>query len=290
MRNKIIKTLVFDQQVFLFFVDNTPLVKEITSLNKHNHSILNIALGKTVSAISLLSATMKGEQRLSATFTMSNPKYKIFADVDAHGNVRGYASQYLMESTVEDFFSIKNLIGNKGSIRIIKGSGMNQFTGITDMPYQNIDDDLTHYFKQSEQVGTIVDTNLVLGHNNTIQTSFAMYAQLLPEAPNYLLNEIMDRMNTNSIFFKKLKDMNILQVQDELNQYFSDSKIIGQSQVQFSCGCSREMFYGLLHSSESKDLMEYIHGNKSIESSCRICGRTYLFCPSEIKTLLRKER
>ncbi|WP_396426799.1 Hsp33 family molecular chaperone HslO [Lederbergia sp. NSJ-179] len=80
-----------------------------------------------------------------------------------------------------------------------------------------------------------------------------------------------------------------MQIQEQLNNYFSGSEIIGQNQVQFWCGCSKEMFYGLLHSLENKDLMEYIHSNESIETSCHICGRPYLFSPSEIQNLLRKE-
>jgi molecular chaperone Hsp33 len=288
MRNKILKALVFDKQVLLLFVDNTPLINEIISLNKHNHRLLNLALGKTVSGISLLSATLKGEQRISATVTMSNPKYKIFADTDAHGNVRGYPSQGFLKAEGRGGDSIKDFIGHKASIRIIKGSHMNQFTGITDMPNQNIDDDLSHYFKQSEQTETIIETNLALGEKNTILYSYAMYAQLLPGAPNHLLNEIKDKMDTNSILFKKLKDMDIKQIQEQLNKYFSCSEIIGQSQVQFSCGCSKEMFYGLLHSLENKDLMAYIHAYESIETCCHICGRTYLFYPSEIQTFYER--
>ncbi len=289
MRNTILKALVFDKQVCLFLVDNTALINEIISLNKHNHRIQNLALGKIVSGISLLSATLKGEQRLSATVTMSDPKYKIFADTDAHGNVRGYASQMFLKAKGLKDVSIKDLVGNRASIRIIKGSHMNQFTGITDMPNQNIDEDLSHYFKQSEQIETIIETNLALGENNTVLYSFAMFAQLLPGSPNHLLSKIKEKMDTSSILFKNLKDMDNRQIRKQLNQYFSGSEIIGQTQVQFRCGCSKEMFYGLLHSLENKDFMKYIHTNEPIETSCHICGRTYQFFPSEIKTLLRKE-
>ncbi|WP_174613690.1 Hsp33 family molecular chaperone HslO [Virgibacillus ihumii] len=287
MRNKIIKALVFDKQVRLFILDNTALIDEIISLNRQNHRLLNLALGKTISGISLLSATMKGEQRLSAIITMSNPKYRIFADTDAHGNIRGYASQSLLKAKGMKDVSFKDLIGHEASIRMIKGSDMNQFTGITDMPYQNIDDDLSHYFKQSEQVETYIETNVCLDEKNTILYSYAMYAQLLPGAPEYLLNEVKEKIDTNSTIFKNLKDMNSIQINKNLKEYFSDSEVIGQHQVQFWCGCSKEMFYGLLYSMESKDLLEYIHANKSIESSCHICGRSYLFSPPEIKTILR---
>lgn len=286
MRNKIIKALIFDKQVRLFIIDNTMLINEIISLNKQNHRILNVALGKVVSGISLLSATMKGEQRLSATFTLSSSGYKIYADADAHGNIRGYTKRSHPTDEVFEGKSIKVFIGEKGTIRIIKGSNMNQFTGITDMPYQNIDDDLSHYFRQSEQLETFIETNLNFGEKNTVTYSYGMFAQLLPGAPKHLVKEVKEKIDTHSNIFKNLKDMEDMQIEKQLKHYFRHSQVIGQSQVQFSCGCSKEMFFGLLYSIQKKELLEYIRDNKSIESSCHICGRSYLFSPSEIRLLL----
>lgn len=286
MKGTIIKTLVYDKQARLFLLDNTTMIDEIIRLNKHNHRVLNVALGKLISGVSLLTATIKGEQRLSVTVTMSNPAHKIFADIDAHGNVRGYSNESLEHEIDTKSVSIQDLIGNNASIRTIKCSNMNQFTGITDMPYQNIDDDLSHYFKQSEQVETFIETNLALDTENTVLNSYAMYAQLLPGAPVHLLNDIREKLNTNSSFFQKQTNMNIQEVRNELRNYFSDIEIIGQSQVQFSCGCSKEMFYGLLLSLDKEDLMDAIDNDRSIDTCCHICGRTYLFHPDEIKSIL----
>ncbi|MCM3707549.1 Hsp33 family molecular chaperone HslO [Cytobacillus firmus] len=286
MRDKVIRALILDKQVRLFISDNTALINEIVSLNEQNHRILNVALGKIVSGISLLSATLKGEQRLSATFTLGNSKYKIYADADSNGNIRGYNSRNSLKAETLEGISIKELIGQKGTIRMIKGFNMSQFTGITDMPYQNIDDDLSHYFKQSEQLETLIETNLDFGKDNTVSHSYGMFAQLLPGASKHLLKEVKEKINTNSNIFKNLKVMEDIQIEQQLKSYFSDSLIIGLNGIKFSCGCSKEMFYGLLYSIERKDLLEYIHDNKSIESSCHICGRSYIFSPSELKLLL----
>ncbi|WP_161493883.1 Hsp33 family molecular chaperone HslO [Virgibacillus necropolis] len=286
MKDTIIKTLVYDKQVRLFLLDNTAMMNEIIHLNQGNHRVLNVALGKLISGVSLLTATIKGEQRISVTVSMSNPAYKIFADIDAHGNVRGYANESLMHGIDEKSASVQDLIGKNASIRMIKGSNMNQFTGITDMPYQTIDDDLSHYFKQSEQVETFIETNLALNNENTVLGSYAMYAQLLPGAPVHLLHDIREILDTNSSFFQKQTNMDIQETQNELRNYFSDIEIIGQSQVQFSCGCSKEMFYGLLLSLDREDLMEAVDDDRSMDTCCHICGRTYLFQPDEIKSIL----
>ncbi len=189
MKNNIIKALIFDKQLRLYFVDNTPLINEIIRRNHQHNRITNVALGKTLSGISLLSATLKEKQRLSATLIMSNPKYKIFADTDASGNVRGYANQ----NFVNENNSLQNLIGNNASIRMIKGTEMHQFTGITDMPYRDIDKDLSYYFRQSEQLETYLETNLAIDEDNAVLYSYALYAQLLPGAPQQLLTLLKEK-------------------------------------------------------------------------------------------------
>src|SRR5690625_613881 len=134
MQNFIVKALIYDNQVRLFFVDNTKLINTIYNLNQETNKMLKCLLGKTVSAVSLMSGTLKEEQRISLQITMSDPKYKVFADADAKGNVRGYLNEGLQNasSAFMNNVSLGQLIGSKGSIRVIKGAALSQFTGITD--------------------------------------------------------------------------------------------------------------------------------------------------------------
>lgn len=46
MENTIVKTLIYDKQVRLFFVDNTKLINEILSLNKEINKMLKIPCRK----------------------------------------------------------------------------------------------------------------------------------------------------------------------------------------------------------------------------------------------------
>ncbi|GAB2552587.1 hypothetical protein GCM10026983_20490 [Gracilibacillus alcaliphilus] len=144
MNSEIIKTLLFDKQVRLFLTDNTELVRSIVNTNTRQ-LIAKQALAKAVSGMSLLSASLKDNQRLSAIFMLRTNK--LFADTDAQGNVRGYISKRSSFHPEVTSSTIKEWIGNHASIRMIKGFEMQQFTGITEMPYKNIDDDLSYYFR-----------------------------------------------------------------------------------------------------------------------------------------------
>ncbi|MFP5112574.1 Hsp33 family molecular chaperone HslO [Bacillaceae bacterium C204] len=289
MENTIVKTLIYDKQVRLFFVDNTKLINEILCLNKETNKIFKLTLGKTISVVSLISGTLKGDQRISLQMTMSDPKYKVFADADAKGNVRGYLNGELLKAPYDyiNKISLDRLIGNKGTIRVIKGSGMNQFTGITDMPYRNIVDDISHYFIQSEQTQTYIGANIGFGNGNCVLFSNAIYAQLLPGAPPDLIDEVEHRVNTNREFFTSLNKYSKNNIEEKLSELFKDVKVIGYSPVQFFCGCSKEMFYGMLHSLSENELKQAINNKEAIDTACHICGRTYRFNYNEIQGLLK---
>lgn len=117
MENRLVKALICDQQVRLFVGDNTKLISDILALSKGTEKSLSLLLGKTISAMSVISCTLKGDQRISLQMTMSNPKYKVFADADAKGNVRGYLNEALLkaprdtkEMTLEQLIDRKSVV------------------------------------------------------------------------------------------------------------------------------------------------------------------------------------
>ncbi|WP_440896867.1 Hsp33 family molecular chaperone HslO [Amphibacillus sp. Q70] len=291
MENTIVKTLIYNKQVRLFFTDNTKLISEILELNHQTNKTLKRILGKTISIVSLLSGTLKEEQRISLQLTLSNPNYKVFADTDAKGNIRGYLNKGLLEMPHDyiENISLDHLIGHKGIIRVIKGAKMNQFTGITDMPYQNIDGDISHYFIKSEQTPTYIRTHIEFDNENRVLFSHAIYAQLLPGAAPELLNEIEKVVSANPDFLIDLKKYNQNNVEVKLKELFKQTKMIGYSPIQFYCGCSKEMFYGMLHSLGENELKQAMNKKESIDTTCQVCGRTYHFSSHDIDQLLQTE-
>ncbi len=238
------KALVFNKQARLLFIDNTKLIQEICNNQKVN-KLLKSTLGKTVSVASLISGTLKGNQRMSLLVSASKLKYKIFADAEASGNVRGYLSEGLLNAP-EDYINqitIEQLIGDKGSIQVMKDSGTHQmFTGITDMPYRNIVDDVCHYFKQSEQTSTYISVNIVFDSDQRIKLSNGIFIQLLPGAPSNLIDRAKRVIIENQCSLTRIeKDKTFKEIVLGL---FDDAEIIGSDAVQFFCGCSKPMFYG----------------------------------------------
>lgn len=287
LKNTIVKTLLYNKQVRLYFVDNTNLINEIFRLNKETNKLLKLLLGETLSVVSLISGTLKGDQRINLQMTMNNPKYKVLVDADAKGNVRGYLNEELLKAPIDyNSVSLDYLIGHKGTIRAIKGSSMNQFTGITDMPNRNIADDISHHFIQSEQTQTYIKTNIKFGDDGCIKFSNAIYAQLLPGAPPCLMDEVKRILNTNQGLLNCKENFGTYNMEERMSKLFTDLRIIGYSPVQFFCGCSKEMFYGMLYSLSKDELKQAMDNKEPIVTVCHACGRKYSFDQNDIKELL----
>jgi molecular chaperone Hsp33 len=287
MDNYIIKTLAYNKQVRILFVDNTKLVREICE-QKGMSKLLKTALGKTVSIASLISGTLKGNQRVSLRVNASNRDYKIFADVDSIGNIRGYICDELLKASLDfaDNLSMEQLIGDKGYIQVMKDLGMNSiFTGITEMPYGNIVDDFSHYFKKSEQTMSLFSLNIVFNENDEIVQSRGILAELLPGADISLMDDIKTIISGNQELLNTKESNKTFK--EVAHLLFEGLQVMVVDPIQFFCGCSKEMFYPMLYSLDKEELACAYENNKVIEIVCNVCGEKYSFNASEINNLLK---
>lgn len=290
MTNQIIKAIVFDKSIRLFLVDNTKALQEILSLSKIKNKVCCLALAKAVSAMSLLSAILKENQRISSVMTLTNKKHKIYTDIDWNGNVSGYVSEALFKEYHRPHYtgkSLQELIGQNATIRMMKAMGMSQFTGITNMPYQNIDEDIAHYFKQSEQTDTIIQTNIEFNSNTHLTQSYGICSKALPGAKREALDTIQKQFEVKNTLIPRLLSMDNTEAEKELQQFFGRSKVVDRKPIQFACSCSKEMFYGFLYSLNIKELQQTLETNIPIETRCHICNKKYSFDSSEIEEILQ---
>lgn len=289
MDNYIIKTLAYNKQARILFVDNTNMVKEICN-HKNMNKVLKTALGRTISIACLISGTLKGNQRVSLKINASNRNYKIFADADSFGNIRGYINDTLLNvsSDKTDYSTVEQLIGEKGCLHVLKDLGMNSiFTGVTGMPYGNIVDDFSYYFRQSEQTSTLFSITIVYNENNEIVLSRGIMAQLLPGAPVSIMDNIKRVITKGQWFMSGWQNDN--NSKDISNLLFEDIEILEFNPVQFSCGCSKEIFYPMLYSLDKEELIDAHRDNKPIEMICNICGKKYNFSSEDINDLMNKK-
>jgi molecular chaperone Hsp33 len=177
------------------------------------------------------------------------------------------------------------LIGDRGCIQVTKDIGMNHvFTGITDMPYGNIVDDMSHYYRQSEQTPTWFSVNLVFNEKNEIVLSRGVMAQLLPGAPVSLIHRIRSVLSDHQSY---LIDPEYSKTFNELPySLFEDIDIVGIEPIRLYCGCSKELLYPMLYALDKEELVNAYENNSLMEIVCNTCGKKYTFDSSEIASLI----
>ncbi|GKU27514.1 33 kDa chaperonin [Clostridium folliculivorans] len=284
MTEHIVKTLAYNKQVRILFMDNTNMIKEVCN-DRITSKLLKTVLGKTLTITALISGILKGNQRISIKVNASNRNYKIFADCDSFGNVRGFINDQLLNANLHNIedMPIEELIGDKGCIQVLKDLGMNSiFTGITDMPYGNIVDDFSYYFNQSEQTDTFFSVNLLYNENDEIILSRGIMVQLLPGASEGIIDDIKEIIKKNqSIILEKNENFNKIP-----SLIFDDVEVMETNEVKFFCGCCKEMFYPMLHSLDKKEIIDAVNQNKCMEIVCNVCGKKHSFNSDELKTLI----
>ncbi|GAB2552579.1 redox-regulated HSP33 family molecular chaperone [Gracilibacillus alcaliphilus] len=125
-----------------------------------------------------------------------------------------------------------------------------------------------------------------MDEKGNILHSYGIYAQPLPQAPTEYIHVLQQQEEALIAICRKLNQSNDEQVETALTKYFHPAHLIGKQPVQFHCGCSKEMFYGVLYAMNQQELAQYVTDQRSIEANCHICGKIYSFSPAEIKKAL----
>ncbi len=260
----LVRGLAYEDAARIFWIDNTVPMRELLERTRTKRPETANVLAESFSAASLLSGTLKDGQRL--TFNINAPLLglRVRADAEASGGVRAYVD----ESSVPDVsdplaqrISEHSAFGAYGTIRGVRSSASGQFTGIADLPGRSIIRGIEHYFRQSEQNEICLRARIEL-RGGRCESSEAVFAQLLPNAPEGLLRQIaasLDRPGPR----RDLEPVRSMRKLDELS-------------VRWQCYCSREMLAGIADRLERSDGTDGSDGKGSArEAVCRICGRHY---------------
>ena len=286
MKNLINKMLVGNDQIRLYMADQTELVRKVYQMNERVPAVPKLLLAQTLSLMGILTGTLKGNQRLSLALSMSDRTQKISADADARGNIRGYLNEALFNMQECQYGSTHDLIGPRGMLRMVKGNNLHQYTSITDMPAQNIAEDFARHFMQSDQTLTHFAAPVRLGPDGEPISAHAIYAQLLPGASPELLDELKRILGAERELLAEIIAGNLTGSEEALQKVFKGMKLIGTSECRFFCGCTRELFIGLLRSLGKEEISKTIKDNRTIETFCHVCGKRYSFMAEEVVSLM----
>ena len=291
-RDYVVRATAADAQIRAFAATTRNLVE--TARQNHNTSpVVTAALGRLLTAGSMMGIMMKGEDDLlTLAINGTGPVKGLIVSTDSKGGVKGYAKvpDAMLPPNAQGKLDVGGIIG-PGTLQIIRDMGLKDpYVGTIELQSGEIAEDLTYYFATSEQIPSSVGLGVLMDKNNTVDRAGGFIIQLMPFASDETLSTLEENLKSLGSVTGMLKSG--MSPEDILKLLLKDldPEINETTDTFFQCNCSTERIERALISLGKKDLNEMIEDGKNIEIKCQFCNKAYEFTPEQLKKLLAQAR
>ena len=170
MNDYMVRATAADGAIRAFAVTTKNLV-EYARVRHDTSPVMTAALGRLLSAGTMMGAMMKGEKDiLTLQIQGDGPGKGLTVTADSKGNVKGYpeVSVVALPPRSDGHLNVGGAMGN-GVLRVIKDMGLKEpYVGEVDLQTGEIAEDLTYYFAASEQIPSVVGLGVLVDKDGSI--------------------------------------------------------------------------------------------------------------------------
>lgn len=284
---QIIRAVSADDMIKIAVISAPEMVEEARTVHGLSPTA-SAALGRALLGASLLGNAMKGEKdTLTLRLSGGGPVGNVVAVSDSAGNVRGYVDEPAADlpTRADGKLDVGGLIGRDGTLTVSRDLGLREpYIGSVELISGEVAEDLTAYLVESEQVPSACGLGVLVGTDKHILAAGGFLVQLLPGAPEELIQKIED----NIFMMDQLTTiLNEDGAEEVLHQVLRglEPEILARDEVNYRCYCSRERIKSALQSAGDETLQELTSEGPSTEVTCQFCGKQYVFTPEELLAL-----
>lgn len=264
-------------------------VRSITSLHRTTPNA-TVALGRSITATALMSATLKmnSEQSVTLKIEGSGPLKLIHVQADAKGNIRGYVGNPLIDQGHNiGGINFSRAIG-AGFLTVRKDIGLREpYSGIIPLTYGDIAADLAFYLTSSEQIPSAVVIALTIDPDGTITSSGGILIQTLPDTPPESIeaaeHSLLSGQHSLGGYLKR-GDGIIDAVRTLLGG--SPISVLSTHPLRPSCRCSKSRIRSILAAMPREELDDMRRRDKGAEVTCTFCTKRYRFSEKELERII----
>lgn len=287
MKDYMVRATAADGAIRAFAVTSKHLTEE--ARKRHGTSpVMTAALGRLLSAGTMMGAMMKGEDDLlTLQIKGDGPGKGLTVTADARGNVKGYPEVPVvaLPSKSDGHLNVGGAMGN-GLLRVIKDMGLKEpYVGEVDLQTGEIAEDLTYYFAASEQIPSVVGLGVLVDKDGSVLEAGGFIVQLLPFTGDDVIKKLEGSIATLEPVTKMLARGFTPEVILEEVLTFFDVEVSETMPVQFSCNCSKERVTKALIGVGKKNLRDMIDDGEPIHVNCHFCNTDYTFEVEELKEI-----
>jgi len=286
-RDRLHSFMLADGAVRGAILNGTRLVNEMQA--NHELGILEtLVLGRAYLGAGLMSASLKGNDRITIKFDCSGPIKGLVVETNAFGEVRGFLKNVPipMDKPMENF-DLSPFFG-AGFLSVIKHleDAKHPFTGKVILKYGNIAQDLANYYLTSEQIPTAFNLSIKFDTEGRVTGAGGIFLQAMPQADEDLTTGLEERvisLPSLGELFTEEKDPETL-----INENFAEysPRFLANYRIEFMCHCNQNRVRSLLMLLPVADLKEIRNnGPFPVEMRCHYCNSPYHFTKKDIRQI-----
>ncbi len=279
--NKLLKTLIFDNQLTLSVLETTDMVNDAIRLHKLS-PLSAAALGRTLTVCTFMSSDLKSErEKLSVTIAGNGVGGKITVCGNGNLDMRGAIDnpQADLPLRADGKLDVGGCVGRTGRLTVVKSMGLKEpYSGSSQLVTGEIAEDFTAYFALSQQIPTAIALGVKIGTDYTCVGAGGVIIQALPFASDEALmkaEQIMSRLKNVSTLIEKGGAEAII------NEFFDGVKY-EEYHPKYNCLCKRETIESALISLGKQELEDIIQKDGKIKVECQFCDKVYEFNQTDV--------
>ncbi len=291
MADQIVRGIAADGYVKVVGITTTGIVERARQMHK-TLPMATAALGRVLTAASMMGNMQKTEEgSLTLQIKGGGPLGTILAVSDWEGNVRGFVENpgVALAEKYQGKLDVGSAVGNDGTMTVIRDLRMKDpYIGKVPLVSGEIAEDVSSYYVQSEQIPTACALGVLLNRDQSVQAAGGYLIQLLPGAPDNIVDQIEQSIQTIGNVTAVLDAGATAEQLLQMLFIGMDLKILETTEISYRCYCSRDRVEATLLSLGVTELEQIIEDKETIEVGCQFCDTEYKFTPEDVAELLRK--
>nr|WP_317412242.1 Hsp33 family molecular chaperone HslO [uncultured Solibaculum sp.] len=288
-----IRCITSDGSIVASAIDSTAIVARAEQIHKTS-AVVTAALGRTLSAASLMGAMLKGEEdTLTIRINGGGPAGTILAVTDSRGNVRGYAQNPVVEIPLNSKgkLDVAGAVGVDGTLSVARDiGGREPYVGQCPLVSGEIAEDITGYYATSEQIPTICALGVLVNPDLTVQVAGGLLVQLLPFADS----AAVDLLEKNAKELPSVTQMltSGMTPEDMCRRILDgmEVEILDQWDTYYRCNCSLDRVKRALSTLKRDELLSLADENGKAEINCHFCDQVYTLTRQELEKLAEEAK
>lgn len=290
---KVVRLISTEGDLTVIATDSTDIAAEAHRIHDTTN-VCSAALGRLLTAASLMGATLKGENNsITLRLNGDGPAGAIIAVSDFEGNVRGYICNPHVQLPLNKVgkLDVAGAVGRQGSLTVMKDLGLKEpYIGQTEIISGEIAEDLTSYFAISEQLPSVCALGVLCAPDSEdIITAGGFIIQLLPTATEDTITRVEEGLRDIPSVTKMLTDG--LTPEDICRRVLPnfELELLDESETAYKCTCSKGKVEQALISMGEEELKELLEDEET-EVCCHFCDKKYVFSRADITHILKSAK